>query len=110
MVIHDYSPSHACRAIVLVRSRVLHDCENVAFTVLEPSGFRAARGHDTARTFLPGHVVVLELDAARLQLGHLALDVVDVPERLARARRPGIRCRIEEARRMVAKFVDDSAR
>ena len=38
---------------------------------------------NATRALLAGHIVVLERDAARLQLSHLALDVVDLPERLA---------------------------
>ena len=35
------------------------------------------------------HVVVLEHDAGLLQFGDLALDIVDLPVRLARAGRAG---------------------
>src|SRR5437660_10310558 len=92
------------------RSHVLNDREDVAFAVLEPRRLRAARGDDAARALLAGHVVVLEFDAARLQLGDLALDVADLPERLARLRRARVRRRIEEARRLVAELVDHAAR
>src|SRR5439155_15038554 len=90
-------------------SRVLNECHDVAFGVLEPRRLRAAGGDDAARTFLAGHVVVLEHDAAALQLGDLALDVVDVPERLARFRRAGIGRRIKKAPGLVAELVNDTA-
>src|SRR5207248_6799011 len=73
----------ALRPSIGDRSGALDNGEDVALAVLEPRRLRAAGGHDAARTLLARHVVVLEHDAARLQIGHLALDVVDLPERLA---------------------------
>src|SRR5437763_12674078 len=62
-------------------SRVLNERHDIAFGVLEPGRLRAAGGNDAARTLLAGHVVILEFHTAALQVRHLALDVVDVPER-----------------------------
>src|SRR5690606_27727648 len=82
---------------------------DVALAVLEPGGFRAAGGHDTARAlFAIRHVVVLERDAARFQLGHFALDVRDLPEGLARLGRARILRRIEEAGSPAGELVDDA--
>src|SRR5204862_7959769 len=91
------------------RSRVLNDREDVAFAVLEPRRLRTAGLDDAARTLLARHVVVLELNAARLQLGHLALDVVDLPERLARPRGARVRRRVKEACGLIAELVDHAA-
>src|SRR5439155_25115109 len=52
---------------------------------------------------------VLECAAALLQVGHFAFDVVDLPDRLTRSRRPGVRRRVEEARGLVAELVDHAA-
>src|SRR6266851_877331 len=87
-------------------SGVLNDGEDVAFAVLEPRRLRAAGFDDAARALLARHVVVLELDPARLQPGHLALDIIDLPERLARQRGAGVWCRVEEACGLFAKLVD----
>src|SRR5256885_13349204 len=57
---------------------VLDDRQDVPLGVLEPRGLRPARGDDVAVLRGARHVVVLELHALRLQLGDLALDVVDL--------------------------------
>src|SRR5262249_30190110 len=87
----------------------LDDSHDVAFAVLEPRGLRASGRHDAALALLTGHVVVLENDAALLELRHFAFDVLDIPERLACARRSRIRRRIQEAGRILAEFIDDAA-
>src|SRR5688572_24259578 len=71
-------------------SQALDQREDVAFAVLEPRGARTAGGDDIAVDLRIGEVVALEPDAARLQVGHLAFDVVDVPERLAGFRSAGV--------------------
>src|SRR5207248_11796837 len=88
---------------------VLNNRHDVAFAVLEPRRLRAAGGEDSARALFAGHVVVLEYDTARFQLGDLALAVVDLPERLACSRRACVVRRVEEACRLVAELVDDAA-
>src|SRR6185437_12802929 len=100
----------ASTCIMRLSSHALDDREDVAFSILEPCRLRSAGGNDAARAPFARHVVVLELDATRLQLGHFTLDVIDLPERLARLRRAGVRCRVEEACRPVAEFVRDAAR
>src|SRR2546426_818914 len=60
---------------------------DVSLAVLEPRGLRTASGCDAVPQLDPWHVVFLEDDAPRLEVGHLCLDVVDLPERLA-----GLRC------------------
>jgi hypothetical protein len=57
-----------------------------------------------------GDVEVLELDAALLELGDFLLDVLDLPERLARPGGAGIGRRVEKTGRAVAEFVDHAAR
>src|SRR5262245_29054788 len=91
------------------RSQVLHDGEDVAFAVLEPSGLRAAGGDDAVHGLVPGRLVFLEGHAARLGLGGLALDVRDLPEGLARLRGPGVGRGIQKARGAPGKLVDDAA-
>lgn len=81
----------------------------VAFGVLEPGGFGAARRDGSARTPFTRHFVVLNRDAAYLQLGNLLVDVFYLPERLAGFGRPGIGRRLEEARCVFSKLVHDSA-
>ena len=61
---------------------VLDDGQDVAFRILEPCRLRAA-GRDRARgAARAGHAVVLEDDAAGLELDDFAVDVVDLPEGL----------------------------
>ena len=55
-----------------------------------------------------GHVVLLEGDAARLQLRDFGFHVGDLPEGLAGLRGPRIRRRVEK-RRGAAAFVDHAA-
>src|SRR5262252_8338500 len=83
--------------------------EDVALGVVEPCDLGAARGDDTARAPVAGHVVVLECNTAACELGDLALYVVDLPECLARTRRAGIFRGIEEARGAIRELVNDSA-
>src|SRR5688572_1945875 len=94
----------------MVESDALDHGENVALAVLEPSGLRAAAGIDAVLALHVRHVVFLELHAAPLQLGDFALDIVDLPERLARLGSAGVRRRIEEASCAFAELVDHAAR
>src|SRR5687768_16744123 len=94
----------------VVKSDALDDGEDVALAVLEPGGLRAAAGIDAVPALHPWHVVLLELHAAGLELSHLAFDIVDLPERLARLGRAGVRRWIEEASRALAELVDHAAR
>lgn len=55
------------------------------------------------------HVVLLEGHAACRQVGHFALDVVDLPNALTGLGRAGVRRRIEEARGVVAELIRDTA-
>src|SRR5437868_7908124 len=94
-------PAARLSAFVLPRvpgraSGALDHRQNVALAVLEPGGPGAALVHD-AIGVLAGHAVVLEHDAARLQIGDLALDVRDLPEGLAGLRSAGVRRRVQEA-------------
>jgi hypothetical protein len=59
--------------------------------------------------FLARHVVVLEDDAARLQRSDFALDVVDLPERLARFRGARVRRQVQECGRSIGERVNDTA-
>jgi hypothetical protein len=86
-----------------------HHREDVAFGVLEPRDLGAARGDHATGAALAGHVEVLERDASRLELGHFMLDVVDLPERLARLGRPRILGRVQEACGVVRELVRHAA-
>src|SRR5262245_60825008 len=83
----------------------LHDRHDVAVGVLEPGGLRATPGKDAVL----GPFVFLELHAAALQIGHFALDVVLLPERLARLGGAGVGSRVQEACGAVGEFVDHPA-
>src|SRR6266545_585447 len=52
---------------------------DVSLAVLEPGGPGPAPGGDAVLHLAPGDVVLLEHDAAGLELGHLRLDVLDLP-------------------------------
>src|SRR5687768_2106001 len=98
------SPRRSCASAPRRLLKALDEREDVALAVLEPGRPGAAVGDDAVRV-LAGHVVVLELHAARLELAHLALDVVDLPERLARLRGAGVGRRVEEAGGALAELV-----
>src|SRR5207253_3299588 len=78
------------------RWQALAHRHDVPLAVLEPRGLRAASGRDAVLHLDPRHVVFLEHDASALERGHLCLDVVDLPERLAGFRRTRIGGRIHE--------------
>src|SRR3990170_4159431 len=71
-------------------SEVLDQGHDVAFGILEPRSLRSAGGRD-AVLVLPRHAVLFKRHAARLQLRDFTFDVLDLPERLARLRRAGVR-------------------
>src|SRR5262245_10525546 len=75
----------------------LHDHHGVAFAVLEEGGLGVAAGHDAVHGLHFRRVVFLEHDAALLELGDFALDVVDQPERLVRLGRAGVWRLVQEA-------------
>src|SRR5688572_2662922 len=83
--------------------------EDVALAVLEPRRLSAPAGEDAVLGLHVRHVVFLELHAALLQLGDFALDVLDLPERLAGLRGAGVLGRIEKARSALAELVDHAA-
>ena len=83
-------------------SGAFDDREDVAFAVLEPRSLCATRREHATRTLLTGQVVIFEDDAACLQRGDFAFDVIDIPERLARLGRAGIGGGVEERGRSFA--------
>src|SRR5882672_4909932 len=72
-------------------SQALDDREDVALGVLEPCALGAASRRDAILRLQAGVVVLLEDDAFAQELAHLAFEVLDLPERLARQRRAGVR-------------------
>src|SRR5262245_18376644 len=89
-------------------SDALDQRHDVSFRVLEPRSLGAAGGQDAILVCL-WHVVLLKLDAARLQLRDVVFDVLDLPERLARLGGAGVRRRVQEARGTFGELVDYAA-
>src|SRR5919106_2887867 len=81
----------------------LDHCQDIALGVLEPGGLGTAPGRDAFLGLHARHVVVLKLYAPGFQLGDLALDVLDLPERLARLGRSSVWRWIHEARSMLGE-------
>src|SRR5947207_11456853 len=77
-------------------SEALADGHDVSLAVLEPRGLGTAPSCDAVLHLDPRHVVFLEDYPPGLELGHLRLDVGDLPERLAGLRGACIRSRIHE--------------
>src|SRR5262245_20967696 len=92
----------------MARSMRLDQRHDVALGILEPRRLGVARrGNAVARLDL-GCVVFLELHAAALELGNLALDVLDLPKRLACPRAAGVGRGVHEAGRVAAELVNDA--
>ena len=106
-------PSEGPRALStrppFLRLHGLNHRHDVALGVLEPRGLGAAASLDAVIVDI-GHIVLLELHAARLQLRDFLCDVLDLPECLARLRGAGVRRGIEEAGRALGELVHDAAR
>src|SRR4029453_7099119 len=81
---------------------------DVALGILEPRGPGVTRARDAVSSLELGRVVFLELHATALELGDFPFDVVDLPERLARPRAPGVGRGIHEAPRIAGELVDDA--
>src|SRR5437762_4591162 len=77
-------------------SEALADGHDVSLAVLEPRGLGTAPSCDAVLHLDPRHVVFLEDHASGLELGHLRLDVSDLPERLAGLGGARVRSLIQE--------------
>src|SRR5689334_5551102 len=88
---------------------LLDQRHDVSLGILEPRRLRAAALGDALHRLHAGQVVVFELHAARLELLHLALEVVHLPKRLALLRGAGERRLVHEATRVVRELVCDAA-
>src|SRR5205814_9468092 len=72
-------------------SEALADGHDVSLAVLEPRGLGTTPSCDAVLHLDPRHVAFLEDHPPGLELGHLRLDVADLPERLAGLRRARVR-------------------
>src|SRR6476661_287111 len=90
----------------VLRLVALYHRQNVAFGVLEPRALRAAARGDAVHGLEVRRVVFFEGHSSRFQLRDLALDILNLPERLARLGGTGVGRRVQETGGVLAKFVD----